>query len=425
MFDYLQHLISLTALYLYPSYRSYKALDSKNVADAQEWLCYWIVAGILTIPLLVSNSILNWIPFYYEIKLAFTIWLILPKTKGHLVLFNKYVIPYMDKFSGKIDIYARDVTELSKKYADVAWKKGLEIAQVKFMEVLTKGPSALLDFSNISFNVNKEDSDSGRIKEIRDDEDFSDNDYSQKSNQMIVKKKRSNNNNTANVKKFSLGLNRRNGPTNKSSNSNNTVTKKRSTKKMNDDYNEIKDSSSYRRTGINKRNSSSYYDDDNDEERMNRSYRSHGGEDSTDKSLYMNMLSNHRPGPGGMMGINDVYSSESDDLHSNNSNSNEENYYEDEIIEENFNYNRNNIYCGRSSPRKGLTKVNQRTAMKDNYYDYDYDLTREDEDTLQGHEIYDESDSYSGSQRRRKMANDKKNYQQQQSFMSNFNTFFH
>ncbi len=77
-------------------------------------------------------------PFYYEIKLVFCLWLILPQTKGHLALFNKYVIPYMDRFSGRIDKKAQEIAELSKKYTAVAWKKGMEIAQTKFVEVLTK-----------------------------------------------------------------------------------------------------------------------------------------------------------------------------------------------------------------------------------------------------------------------------------------------
>jgi len=44
----------------------------------------------------------------------------------------------MDRFSGRIDNYARDITDMSKKYAGVAWKRGLEIAQTKFFEVLAK-----------------------------------------------------------------------------------------------------------------------------------------------------------------------------------------------------------------------------------------------------------------------------------------------
>lgn len=433
MFSFLQHIISLAILYLYPSYRSYKALDSKNITDAQEWLCYWIVAGILTVPLLISNSVLNWFPFYYEIKLLFCLWLIFPKTKGHLYLFNKYIIPNMDKFSGRIDTYARDITEMSKKYAGAAWQKGLEIAQTKFFEVLAKGPSALLDFSNISFNFgNLKNSDDGRIREINDDDEDSFNnddskdnydgksrgidDFISNSNQMVLKKKRTPSTNS-NIKKFSIETNH--------SNKDNNLNKKRSInmKRMDNDYDinnkrDLQRTSSFKKAGVNNKRSSlnspyslrqsyisKYNDDDSDsegdiydDENNNNNIKStKPTKKESNDNLFMNMMSNHRPRPGGMMGINDVYSSESD--HSNsNSNSNDGNYYEDEAIEENYNYNKNNVYYGKE-PRKRLSRVNQR-SLSDNYYDYDYDLTHDD-DTITGNDLYNDPDNYSGYQKKK------------------------
>jgi len=425
MFSFLQHVISLAILYLYPSYRSYKALENKNVTDAQEWLCYWIVTGILTIPILFSNTILNWVPFYYEIKLAFCFWLILPQTKGHLALFNKYVIPYMDRFSGRIDKYASEITELSKKYAAVAWQKGMEIAQTKFVEVLTKGPSALFDFSNISFNFgNKQTMDSGRIREINDDdEEFDDdndnytmNNYrknrninNKNSNQMIVRKKRSN-------------INRSNALS-----ESNNIKIKRSFNRENEefDYNKrnIQRTPSFRKNNQNNSPYSSRYDDNEIDD-----YNNEENSAKSNNSLFMSMLSsNHRPGPGGMMGINDVYSSESDHSNSNSNHSNDENYFDNEEIDEKYNYNKNNVYYG-TNQRRRMSKVNQYSNRRDNYYDYDYDLTREDDDTINDNDLYGEEDSYSESQKRRitpKIANEKKNPDYQQSFLSNFNSFFH
>jgi len=432
MFSFLQHIISLAVLYLYPSYRSYKALESKNISDAQEWLCYWIVTGILTIPILFANTVLNWFPFYYEIKLAFCFWLILPQTKGHLALFNNYVIPYLDRFSVKIDKYASEITELSKKYAGVAWQKGMEIAQTKFVEVLTKGPSTLFDFSNISFNFgNKQAMDSGRIREINgDDEEFDDDDNNytinnyrknrninnKKSNQMIVRKKRSN-------------INRSNAL-----NDSNNIKTKRSFNRENEEFDDrrnIQRTPSFRRNNQGNSPYTSRYDDNNEIDDYEKdAYDNEENSAKSNSSLFMSMLSsNHRPGPGGMMGINDVYSSESD--HSNSNHSNDENYFDNEEIEEideKYNYNKNNVYFG--NQRRRVSKVNQRSNRRDNYYDYDYDLTHEDDDTINDNDLYGEEDSYSNSQRRRvtpKIINEKKNpdLNYQQSFISNFNSFFH
>jgi receptor expression-enhancing protein 1/2/3/4 len=424
MFSGLQHLISLIALYLYPSYCSYKALNSKNVADAQEWLCYWVVSGILTIPLLISNSILNWIPFYYEIKLLLCLWLIFPKTKGHLTLFNNYVIPYMDRFSGRIDAYAQDVTVMSKKYAGVAWQKGLQVAQAKFFEVLAKGPSALFDFNNISLNFgNIQNTNDGRIKEVNDDDDgdYSENSYSQKSydnksNQMIIKKKRMPSSNS-NIKKFNIGL----------ANSN-AENRKKSVKRMSNEYDDMNRENNQRspsfkgNSGGNRRmfsNSpfSQSYSMNYDKEEDDNSKLSNGRNNGKSNGLFMNMMSNRRQGSGGLMDINDIYSSENNEPYSNNFNSSQNNYYEDEDIEENYSYGR-----GRNS------KANQR-SMRDNYYDYDYDLTREDDDTITGDDLYNEPESYLGNQGRRvvpKVSDEKKrpDLGYQESFISNFNSFF-
>ncbi|KAG4104539.1 hypothetical protein H8356DRAFT_980597 [Neocallimastix lanati (nom. inval.)] len=463
MLNYLQHIISLGALYLYPSYRSYKALDSKNFTDAQEWLCYWILIGILTIPLLISNSILNWFPFYYELKLLFSLWLIFPKTKGHLTLFYNYVVPYMDKFNVKVDIYSRDISVKSKKYAELAWQKGIEIAQVKFAEVLTKGPSALLDFKSISLiignnqanNNNNNNNNGVSIREITDDEEsFNNDDYSEnnhgqkkegdeiKSNQIILKKKRSTPSNS-NIKKFSI-------ESKQSNLKNKDIRKKRNVSKANNEFDEINNETNYqspnfkkndmnRRTFSNSPYSQPYsmdYNINNDKElKKNKKNNENENDENNTKFgkgnnniLFMNMMSNQRPGPGGMMGISDVYSSESDDLPSNNSNSNDEgNYYENEEIEENYNYNKNNLTFGEDSPRKNINKVNQR-SMKDNYY-YDIGLTQDD-DTVIDNDMENETNNYSNHQRRKVRSNIIDNREQpdinyQQSYFTNFNSFLH
>ncbi|OUM67283.1 hypothetical protein PIROE2DRAFT_5345 [Piromyces sp. E2] len=343
-------------------------------------------------------------------------------------LFNKYVIPYMDRFSGRIDNYAREITDMSKKYASVAWQKGLEIAQTKFFEVLTKGPSALMDFSNIqlNFNNNNKNNDNGRIREINDDddltEDYSENSYQRnhspkESNQkqMVLQKKRSTSN--SNIKKFGFGLNR----------SNAVNDNKKIMNKMNDEYDgmdnkrNLNRTPSFRRNANNKRNStnspySRFDDHDGYDDFENNNYDVSEKSTKSNNSLYMSMMSNHRPGPGGMMGINDVYSSESD--HSN-SNSNDSNYFIDEEIEEPYNYNKSNVYYN-TDQRKGLSKVNQR-SMRDNYYDYDYDLTREDEDTIDVNDIYND---HGINPKMAKDNNKSSDMNYQQGLFSNFNSIF-
>ena len=49
-----------------------------------------------------------WIPFYYEFKCVFLLWLVLPQTKGAAYLFQHFVCPFMRKYASQIDpIFAK------------------------------------------------------------------------------------------------------------------------------------------------------------------------------------------------------------------------------------------------------------------------------------------------------------------------------
>ena len=42
-------------------------------------------------------------PFYYEIKILFTLWLILPQTQGAAYLYNNYVEPTLTRHEKEIE----------------------------------------------------------------------------------------------------------------------------------------------------------------------------------------------------------------------------------------------------------------------------------------------------------------------------------
>ena len=49
-----------------------------------------------------------WIPFYYEFKCIFLLWLVLPQTKGAAYLFQHFVCPFMQCYASQIDpIFAK------------------------------------------------------------------------------------------------------------------------------------------------------------------------------------------------------------------------------------------------------------------------------------------------------------------------------
>ncbi|NXS44726.1 REEP2 protein, partial [Balaeniceps rex] len=96
---------------LYPAYSSYKAVKTKNVKEYVKWMMYWIVFAFFTTAETLTDIVLSWFPFYFELKIAFVIWLLSPYTKGSSVLYRKFVHPTLSNKEKEIDEYitqARD-----------------------------------------------------------------------------------------------------------------------------------------------------------------------------------------------------------------------------------------------------------------------------------------------------------------------------
>eukprot|EP00960_Hanusia_phi_P029232 747852-Hanusia_phi.AAC.2 len=75
---------------LYPAFESYKAIKTPSKEDDTQWLSYWVIFGIFTMGEFFLDIVICWIPFYYEAKLVFIMWLVSSYTKGALLIYNKY-----------------------------------------------------------------------------------------------------------------------------------------------------------------------------------------------------------------------------------------------------------------------------------------------------------------------------------------------
>ncbi|KAJ1548803.1 ER membrane protein DP1/Yop1, partial [Cladochytrium tenue] len=89
--------------FAWPAYQSFKAIESVDKNDDRQWLTYWTVFGFLNLIEFFSNIILYWIPFYYTFKAALILYLILPQTRGAIVIYNQVVRPYLLKEQAIID----------------------------------------------------------------------------------------------------------------------------------------------------------------------------------------------------------------------------------------------------------------------------------------------------------------------------------
>ncbi|XP_040928550.1 receptor expression-enhancing protein 2 isoform X2 [Betta splendens] len=129
---------------LYPAYSSYKAVKTKNVKEYVKWMMYWIVFALFTTAEMVTDLLLSWFPFYFELKIAFVIWLLSPYTKGSSVLYRKFVHPTLSN-KEKIDEYIAQAKDKSYETMMRFGKRGLNLAANAAVTAATKGQGVLSD----------------------------------------------------------------------------------------------------------------------------------------------------------------------------------------------------------------------------------------------------------------------------------------
>ncbi|XP_063303312.1 receptor expression-enhancing protein 2 isoform X1 [Pelobates fuscus] len=128
---------------LYPAYSSYKAVKTKNVKEYVKWMMYWIVFAFFSTAETLTDIILSWFPFYFELKIAFVIWLLSPYTKGSSVLYRKFVHPTLSSKEKEIDEYIAQARDKSYETMMRVGKRGLNIAASAAVTAATKGQGVL------------------------------------------------------------------------------------------------------------------------------------------------------------------------------------------------------------------------------------------------------------------------------------------
>ncbi|EEF51749.1 Protein HVA22, putative [Ricinus communis] len=79
------------------------AIESPCKLDDEQWLAYWILYSFLTLTEMVLQSILEWIPIWYTVKLVLVAWLVLPQFRGAAFIYEKYVRENLKKYRGGRD----------------------------------------------------------------------------------------------------------------------------------------------------------------------------------------------------------------------------------------------------------------------------------------------------------------------------------
>ncbi|CAG5866427.1 unnamed protein product [Menidia menidia] len=130
---------------LYPAYSSFKAVKSKDVKEYVKWMMYWIIFALFMAVEVFTDLFLCWIPFYYELKIAFVVWLLSPYTKGSGVLYKKFVHPTLSSKEKDIDDYICQAKDKSYDTLVHFGRKGLNVAATAAVMAATKGQGVLSD----------------------------------------------------------------------------------------------------------------------------------------------------------------------------------------------------------------------------------------------------------------------------------------
>jgi len=141
--------ISLGLGTLYPAYRSYKAVRTKNVKEYVKWMMYWVVFALFTTAETFTDVFLAfWFPFYFEIKIVMLVWLLSPTTNGSSILYRKFVHPYLMKKEDKIDRIIEEAQQQSYNTVKEMGGKALRYTSSIIMESVMKAPNVMADLLN-------------------------------------------------------------------------------------------------------------------------------------------------------------------------------------------------------------------------------------------------------------------------------------
>ncbi|KAL4640985.1 receptor expression-enhancing protein 3-like [Arapaima gigas] len=123
---------------LYPAYYSYKAVKTKNVKEYVRWMMYWIVFALYTVVETLTDLSLSWFPLYYEIKIAFVVWLLSPYTRGASLIYRKFLHPLLSSKEREIDDYIVQAKERSYETMVNFGKQSLTIAATAAVSAAVK-----------------------------------------------------------------------------------------------------------------------------------------------------------------------------------------------------------------------------------------------------------------------------------------------
>ena len=142
--------------YAYPAYASFKIIQEKKRHKYAEWLMYWAVISCFTAVEVFGDVLVSWLPFYYEAKVAFIIWLVCNK-KAAVTLYQKYLHPALESYEGHIDRGIDDAAREAQRGAVHVGKMGMKVLRSHSVSLLQMGQQALVSTATMAAQADQEE----------------------------------------------------------------------------------------------------------------------------------------------------------------------------------------------------------------------------------------------------------------------------
>ncbi|NXR62470.1 REEP4 protein, partial [Rhadina sibilatrix] len=107
------------------------------------WMMYWIVFALFMSTESFTDLFISWFPFYYELKMAFVLWLLSPYTRGASLLYRHLVHPTLTRKEKDIDAFLVQARERGYQTMLRFGKSGLNLAATAAVQAATKSQGML------------------------------------------------------------------------------------------------------------------------------------------------------------------------------------------------------------------------------------------------------------------------------------------
>ncbi|NXI52750.1 REEP3 protein, partial [Chloroceryle aenea] len=109
------------------------------------WMMYWIVFALYTVTETITDLTVSWFPLYYELKIAFVIWLLSPYTRGASLIYRKFLHPLLSSKEREIDEYIVQAKERGYETMVNFGRQGLNLAATAAVTAAVKSQGAITE----------------------------------------------------------------------------------------------------------------------------------------------------------------------------------------------------------------------------------------------------------------------------------------